>query len=340
MSRCTACASAIPADAEFCPVCAAPAPEQAAPPSHAGPVAPPADRVAPESDSVTGDAERTAAAGAAGERGAAEKAAVEDEPPGTRQSVWGRLFGRRRPPRSELSGPAPSQAPARATSTPAPAPPPPPPAAIPARRPVEISPEIIAAVPGFSREPHEGEAPAPPPDAPAPAEAAPQPASPQPASPQPAAPPLAELESVEPEPIDADAEPPHVVPSAASPADDVDRTRLSTAASSGPLVLVLPGGERLEVAGAGVLGRNPAAIVGHEVTHVVPVADPTRSVSKTHLGFGVDAVGLWVKDLHSTNGTAVRSPEGVRTLLQPGLAVHVAEGDVVVVGDVELEVTR
>lgn len=126
----------------------------------------------------------------------------------------------------------------------------------------------------------------------------------------------------------------------APPADDVDRTRLASPDPAAPPVLGLPGGERLTVTGPGVLGRDPAAVVGQEVAHVVPIPDPTRSVSKTHLGFGIDAVGLWVKDLHSTNGTAVRSPEGVRTSLQPGLAVHVAPGDVVVVGDVELEVAR
>jgi len=106
------------------------------------------------------------------------------------------------------------------------------------------------------------------------------------------------------------------------------------------VALVLPGGERLEVAGDGVLGRNPAARVGTEVTHLVPVTDPTRSVSKTHLAFGLDNVGLWVEDLHSTNGTAVVSPDGTRTQLKPGLAVHVAPGDVLVVGDVELGVSR
>src|SRR5690606_19226332 len=127
---------------------------------------------------------------------------------------------------------------------------------------------------------------------------------------------------------------------ATEPADDVDRTRLAPPAERDDVALVLPGGERLTVEGTGVLGRNPAARVGTEVAHLVPVADPTRSVSKTHLAFGLDTVGLWVEDLHSTNGTAVVSIDGTRTPLTPGLAVHVAPGDVVVVGDVRVEVSR
>lgn len=192
---------------------------------------------------------------------------------------------------------------------------------------------LIAEVPGFSRptattwEPGETAAPqrlAPAID-PAPVAPAPEPAAaPEPASP--AAPPS----PAEPEAgsgvLDAD--------------EDVDRTRLAPAPARGELVLVLPGGERVEVTGEGVLGRNPAAPVGHEVAHLVTVSDPSRSVSKTHLGFGLDAIGLWVKDLHSTNGTAVVAPDGTRSPLTPGLAVHVQPGDVVVVGDVEVEVGR
>ncbi len=136
------------------------------------------------------------------------------------------------------------------------------------------------------------------------------------------------------------AQEPAIAPSPPEPAEDVDRTRLASPAERGPVVLELPGGERLTVTGDGVLGRNPAARVGVEVAHLVPVADPTRSVSKTHLGFGLDTIGLWVEDLHSTNGTAVVSVDGTRTPLTPGLAVHVAPGDVVVVGDVHVAVGR
>lgn len=181
-----------------------------------------------------------------------------------------------------------------------------------------LTPPLIAAVPGFSRPPADPPAPVPA-DAPAPVPA----------------------ESAAPVPADPPAGAPEQPTVASVPgSDDVDRTRLAAPSEREVPVLLLPDGERLEVRGEGVLGRNPAVPVGEEVTHLVPLADPSRSVSKTHLGFGPDAVGLWVKDLHSTNGTAVVSPDGSRTLLEPGRMVHVMPGDVVLVGDVEIEVVR
>ena len=271
MTTCEACGSAVPGDIGFCPVCAAPLPEQ------------------PEADQVVDAAEP-----------------VQAEP--ERPSLWRRLVGFRNRasapgatssstdagPASALPAAPPQGPPVAAPSPPAPPLAGPSPVAV---EPTAPSGPIIAAVPGFSR-----------------------PA----ATPDPVTPPALD-------PGGAAAE---------EDASDVDRTRLAAPAERGDVILVLPGDERLTVSGDGVLGRNPAAPVGDDVAHLVPVSDPTRSVSKTHLAFGLDSVGLWVKDLHSTNGTAVVSPDGTRTLLTPGLAVHVMPGDVVVVGDVEVGVTR
>lgn len=256
--------------------------------------------------------------------------------PGTRRQGWqdrtaGTLVLRTARGRTDVVVPVGSTAPTSTPASPGPPPPPasshgaPPPTAPltgAARPPAEPGVPIIAAVPGFSRPaagPTADSTPVPP--------AAPSPPGASPADP--AVQRLAALAAPSPAP-----EP------AAQDASDVDQTRLAAPAERGDVVLVLPGGERLTVTGDGVLGRNPAAVVGTQVAHLVPVADPTRSVSKTHLAFGLDPVGLWVKDLHSTNGTAVVSPDGTRSLLTAGLAVHVMAGDVVVVGDVEVEVAR
>jgi predicted component of type VI protein secretion system len=63
-------------------------------------------------------------------------------------------------------------------------------------------------------------------------------------------------------------------------------------------------------------------------------------VSKTHLEFGVDDRGFWVRDRGSTNGSAVVTPGGARQACPPGVTVHVAAGSTVLVGDREVRVDR
>ncbi|NLF05140.1 MAG: FHA domain-containing protein [Actinomycetales bacterium] len=373
MTTCEACGSPLPAGAEFCPVCAAPAP---APPSVPAPAAPGSAAPGPAAPAPGGRGPTTTAAPGADTTNtvAASPAAAPvpyDAPPTgppvapslgspaappsrqPRESWWRRLTGSRSRASTPhmASVPPPPQAGPVSAGPVQPAPVQPAPSAPAPRQPVEIAPEpgpLIAAVPGFSR-PVEEPVAVPPSPAPVPDE---PPATPRAAEPEGAATPGTAVGpgpslslTPAPEPTPASTSQPAPAPQPAQeaePADDVDQTRLAGPEERGPVVLVLPGGERLTVEGRGVLGRNPAARVGEEgeVTHLVPVADPTRSVSKTHLAFGLDTVGLWIEDLHSTNGTAVVSQDGTRTPLTAGLAVHVSPGDVVVVGDVDVAVTR
>ncbi|MGV8967379.1 MAG: RDD family protein [Cellulomonas sp.] len=117
--------------------------------------------------------------------------------------------------------------------------------------------------------------------------------------------------------------------------DDLDETRLSSAPVAGlsEFVLSFDTGEVVHVAGDGVVGRNPAPAAGETVEHRVCIPDHERSVSKTHLGFGLDLGGLWVADLGSTNGSALIGADGVRTTLEAGVRAHVTSGAVVQIGD-------
>ena len=56
-------------------------------------------------------------------------------------------------------------------------------------------------------------------------------------------------------------------------------------------------------------------------------------ISKTHLHLRVDGDGVWVTDRNSTNGSAVTTPDGLQTRLQPGVAVFVRPGSTVHFGD-------
>ena len=89
--------------------------------------------------------------------------------------------------------------------------------------------------------------------------------------------------------------------------DEIEHTRISAPAPgrSGTIRLSFDTGEQVDVAGPGLIGRAPVAAYGERVHHLIPIDDPDRSVSKTHVAFGHDAGGLWVTDRGSTNGTRI-----------------------------------
>jgi len=110
--------------------------------------------------------------------------------------------------------------------------------------------------------------------------------------------------------------------------DDIELTRLRTPAAGTPaasagLRLAFDTGERVDVVGDGVVGRDPQG----DVPHVVAIDDPARSLSKTHLAFGPGEAGtLWVVDRGSTNGTVVVRPDGSAATLPAGARAVVAAG--------------
>ena len=78
-----------------------------------------------------------------------------------------------------------------------------------------------------------------------------------------------------------------------------------------------------------VLGRNPLAPASHPTASPVPVDDPQRTVSKTHVALTATREGVLVEDLHSTGGTVVVRADGEETPVLPGAPVQARPGDTV-----------
>lgn len=87
-----------------------------------------------------------------------------------------------------------------------------------------------------------------------------------------------------------------------------------TAAAHGlaPMVL-LDSGERFSLVRPLVLGRSPAG--GEDDAELYRWADLSRTLSKAHARLEWDGMTVWVTDLGSTNGTAVRSGRSTQELV-------------------------
>lgn len=128
--------------------------------------------------------------------------------------------------------------------------------------------------------------------------------------------------------------------------DDVESTRLRPARSKVPSLpacparatLLLTDGRRIPLSGTALVGRAPVPRPGEDDVVLVTIADPTRSVSKTHLAIGVDAGGVWVRDRASTNGTVVTLADGQQILCAAGQQVRLPGGASVAFGDYGLTV--
>jgi len=122
---------------------------------------------------------------------------------------------------------------------------------------------------------------------------------------------------------------------ASHPDDDVERTQMRPGARRAQAVLriTVDDGQDVQLGGSVLVGRNPAPQPGENVEQLLPVSDPGRSISKTHLHLRVDGDGVWVTDRNSTNGSAVTTPDGIQTRLHPGDAVLVRPGSTVHFGD-------
>lgn len=104
-------------------------------------------------------------------------------------------------------------------------------------------------------------------------------------------------------------------------------------AASRPRVRLIPldGGEPIHLTEPAVLGRDPDNISPYPEARKIRVTDSGRSISKTHAALVPMVDGLWVTDLHSTNGTRVKS-EGRTTRLVAGDAVPAPLGATVYFG--------
>ncbi|MBV8967222.1 MAG: protein phosphatase 2C domain-containing protein [Mycobacteriaceae bacterium] len=77
-----------------------------------------------------------------------------------------------------------------------------------------------------------------------------------------------------------------------------------------------------------MIGREPTVRAGDRTAHLLSLTDPTCSVSRTHLEFGLGNAGLWIRDCHSTNGSDIEF-DGQRTPLEPGRVVDVPPGSTI-----------
>jgi uncharacterized RDD family membrane protein YckC len=94
---------------------------------------------------------------------------------------------------------------------------------------------------------------------------------------------------------------------------------------------------RVSIERTALVGRNPAS---DAQVQLVRVADPTRSVSKTHLQIGVEPTGVWVADRGSTNGTVVTLPDGGQVVCGVDQQVRIRVGSTVVFGDCSMRLVR
>lgn len=174
----------------------------------------------------------------------------------------------------------------------------------------------------------------------------PQPASPQTAAPQAQAPsasmpsqtmPNTSPASFAPPAADSQGVPPgHRVPSPHVD-DDVERTQVRPGTTGPAQVAVLrirlDDGRDFQLDRSVLVGRNPLGQAGEQHAQLLAVDDPGRSISKTHLHLLTDGAGIWVTDRQSTNGSAVTTPDGLRTPLVPGVPTFVTPGSSVHFGD-------
>ncbi len=92
-------------------------------------------------------------------------------------------------------------------------------------------------------------------------------------------------------------------------------------------------GELVEVVGSGLIGRRPIVQPGELVDQLITITDPARSVSKTHLEFGLEGDDLWICDRYSGNGTVARPLGGVARQCEAGRRYRVTRGTRVEIGD-------
>lgn len=117
-------------------------------------------------------------------------------------------------------------------------------------------------------------------------------------------------------------------PAVSEPPVEIENTVLVSSGTieSAP-VLELSTRELVIVSGNGVLGRAPAVEVGEHVDHILTIHDPDKTLSRTHLAFGLTPTGgVWVSDRGSANGTWFVNTNGTESRLSPGVSQPLLPG--------------
>ncbi|WP_180271983.1 RDD family protein [Actinomyces ruminis] len=105
------------------------------------------------------------------------------------------------------------------------------------------------------------------------------------------------------------------------PEPETGRIRLVPADGSTPITLTIPT----------VVGRDPDNISAYPEAACIILPDVNRSISKTHAALAPVPGGLWVTDLHSTNGTRVEQQGNIRQV-QPEVPAPAPIGSVLIFG--------
>ena len=117
---------------------------------------------------------------------------------------------------------------------------------------------------------------------------------------------------------------------------------LPSASSASPALSVrlvpLLGGNPILIHEPTVVGRDPDNISAYPGAERVALDDPTRSVSKTHAAIFPLLDGVWVTDLHSTNGTRVEYRDGRTVEAVPDKALSALEGSTIFFGRIAFKV--
>ncbi|MGN8025472.1 DUF805 domain-containing protein [Microbacterium sp. 22242] len=127
------------------------------------------------------------------------------------------------------------------------------------------------------------------------------------------------------------------LPSAAD--DDLDSTRL-TARPTGSWRVLLADGRQIALGSSARLGRDPAADPADPSALLIPVDDPAKSISKTHVALSVASDGILITDVHSTNGSVVRTADGAQTVLTPDAPYRVSADAELRIGDYVMHLQR
>ena len=121
------------------------------------------------------------------------------------------------------------------------------------------------------------------------------------------------------------------VVSASSPSTTARGRHRQTEDPRAKRLVPLAGGAPVELSSTTVVGRDPDNISDYPGAACASLNDANRSISKTHAALAPAPGGLWLTDLHSTNGTRIEE-DGHVTVAKPGESVPVPTGATIVLG--------